>query len=467
MNRSIASMLVATFVLRVSTAITGGMLVFLVDQLTREHGSGPHAIAFLTGGFYATELTGAIVFGVLADRYGRKVIMLLGPVFGSVAVFMTGLTTHLPTLFVTRLLEGGSTAASVPSTLGFIAAETAHDEKLRGRVVALFEFVSLGGMLAVGPALSGVLWDLYGRPAFFLNCVLYLVALGLYAYGVTEVPRERQADLASSPGHRTRARDEAARYLRIATNRKVLLFAPTWLAINAILGLWAIQAPLLLKGNIQDSSQFLMQGVSATSIGLGEAVLAVVFGGGLLFWGVVYARFRRTTMLLLGVGAFVAMTVDVLAINHFGGMSEFLLAGLAGVAIVCLFVMSGATPAALGLLADVSEGFEEDRSAIMGLYSVFLGIGQVIGAILGGISAGWKGIDGLIIATAGLLAIGLAALLNLRGHEGAFARAALEGGDPGGDLVTSATSLGDALRDTLEATGRLPRPLDAPAKEER
>ena len=82
MNRSITSMLLATFVLRVSTAITGGMLVFLVDDLTRHRGDGPGIISLLTGGFYATELTGAIVFGVLADRYGRKVIMLLGPLFG-------------------------------------------------------------------------------------------------------------------------------------------------------------------------------------------------------------------------------------------------------------------------------------------------------------------------------------------------------------------------------------------------
>src|SRR5664279_2981616 len=96
-----------------------------------------------------------------------------------------------------------------------------------------------------------------------------------------------------------------------------------------------------------------------------------------------------------------------------------MLAGLGAVAVVSLFVMSGATPAALGLLADVSEGFEEERSAITGLYSVFLGIGQVVGAILGGLAASWKGIDGLIVATAGLLVIGILALLNLRGHEGA------------------------------------------------
>jgi MFS family permease len=423
MNRSISSMLLGTFVLRVSTSITGGLLFNLINDLTHGKGTGPAANALLTGGFYTTELTGAIVFGVLADRYGRKVIMLLGPIFGGVAVFMTGLTTHMPVLFVTRLLEGGSTAASIPSTLGFIAAETADDEKLRGRVVSLFEFVSLGGMLAVGPALAGQLWERFGREAFFLNCVFYTVALLLYAYGVSEVTRDRRADVSARRPERTVA-EEVSRYLKLATNRKVLLFTPTWLAINAVLGLWALQAPLLLRGNITDSSQFLMQDFGAGNIGLGMAGLAVVFGAGLLFWGMVYARFRRTTMILIGVGAFAAVGLDLLAINHLGGMSQPLLIGLVGVAVVAIFVMSGATPAALGLLADVSEGFEEDRSAIMGLYSVFLGLGQVLGAVVGGVAASWKGIDGLIVATAALLVVGIVALINLRAREGAiFARA--------------------------------------------
>jgi MFS family permease len=250
MNRSIVSMLLGTFVLRVSTAITGVMLVFLIDEMTRNRGTGPGAISLLTGGFYTTELTGAIVFGVLADRYGRKVIMLLGPLFGGVAVFMTGLTTHLPVLFVTRLLEGSSTAASIPSTLGFIAAETAHDEGLRGRVVSLFELVSLGGMLAVGPALAGVLWDAL-RPAGFLP-QLWLLRRRAGSLRVRR-PRGAAGPPGRDPGPGRGAYEdgsEVSRYMRIATNRKVLLFAPTWLAINAVLGLWALQAPLLLKGNI-------------------------------------------------------------------------------------------------------------------------------------------------------------------------------------------------------------------------
>jgi MFS family permease len=436
MSRSIVSMLAATFVLRVSTSITAGLLVFFVNDLTKGSGGGQGSIAILHGGFYATELTGAIVFGILADRYGRKVIMLLGPLFGSVAVLMTGMTTMMPVLFVTRLLEGSSTAASIPSTLGFIAAETADDEALRGRVVSLFELVSLGGMLAVGPALSGVLWDAIGRPAFFLNCGFYLVALALYAYGVSEVPREK-LDEASAPSDGGAA-GQLSRYWRIATSRSVLLFAPTWLAINAILGLWGNQAPLLLTGNKHDPSQFLMQGASPTAIGIGEAVFAVFLGLGLLFWGTVYARFRRTTLLLCGVVSFVVLAVDVLAINHLGGVSVPLLCILVGVGLAALFMLSGATPAALGLLADVSEGFHEDRSAIMGLYSVFLGLGQVLGALVGGIAASWKGIDGLIVATGVLLTIGMVALLNLRAQEAA----GLLGGRP--DAESDAVARGNS-----------------------
>ena len=462
MNRSIGSMLVATFVLRVSTAITGGMLVFLVDDLTRGRGTGPGAISILSGGFYATELTGAIVFGVLADRYGRKLIMLLGPLFGSIAVFMTGLTTHMPVLFVTRLLEGSSTAASIPSTLGFIAAETAHDEKLRGRVVSLFELVSLGGMLAVGPALSGLMWDQFGRPAFFLNCLFYLGALGLYAYGVSEVPREKAGELDGRRSATAAGRPgaELGRYWRMATSRSVLLFAPTWLAINAILGLWAAQAPLLLKGNQHDPGQFLMQGVSASTIGLGEAVFAVFFGLGLLFWGAVYARFRRTTLLLVGVVAFAVMAVDVVLINHLGGTSFELLVALVGVGLVALFVLSGATPAALGLLADVSEGFNEDRSAIMGLYSVFLGLGQVIGALIGGIAATWRGIDGLAVATVLLLVVGITALVRLRAHESLFAVAAAPRYADANPLLAGRDNLADAA-------GRGAGPSAVATKEER
>jgi len=97
------------------------------------------------------------------------------------------------------------------------------------------------------------------------------------------------------------------------------------------------------------------------------------------------------------------------------------LVALLGVALVIaaigLFGLAGATPAAVGLLADVSEQFPGDRGAIMGLYSVFLGIGQITGSLLGGIAAEWRGFDGLFIATGVLLVVALIPLAQLRRVE--------------------------------------------------
>jgi predicted MFS family arabinose efflux permease len=82
-----------------------------------------------------------------------------------------------------------------------------------------------------------------------------------------------------------------------------------------------------------------------------------------------------------------------------------------------LFVLAGATPAAVGLLADVSEQFPGDRGAIMGLYSVFLGVGQIGGALLGGVAAELRGMDGLMIGTGVILALALVPLQQLRKTE--------------------------------------------------
>ncbi len=57
------------------------------------------------------------MLGGLSDRYGRKLFIVFGPVFGAVAVLITSLTTAVWLLVVTRLLEGLSTAASAPATL--------------------------------------------------------------------------------------------------------------------------------------------------------------------------------------------------------------------------------------------------------------------------------------------------------------------------------------------------------------
>jgi len=86
---------------------------------------------------------------------------------------------------------------------------------------------------------------------------------------------------------------------------------------------------------------------------------------------------------------------------------------LLGSLLIEVLALSGFTPAALTYLADVTEGFAQDRGSIMGLYSVFLGVGQLLGSASGGYFAQRNGIDGLLLLSAlfgGVTAISLLAL---------------------------------------------------------
>ena len=91
--------------------------------------------------------------------------------------------------------------------------------------------------------------------------------------------------------------------------------------------------------------------------------------------------------------------------------------GLSAIVVGGVFVRAGRTPAALGLLADISERFPGDRGAIMGLYSVFLALGQILGSLIGGTAADLRGIDGILVATLLLLGVALIPLARLRRFE--------------------------------------------------
>jgi MFS family permease len=368
--------------------------------------------------FYLTELVLSPIFGVVSDRYGHHRIMLLGPIFGAVAVILTGLTplllvigatTVLLVLAGTRILEGASSAASVPAILGYLAIGTAGNEALRGRTSARFEAATLSG-LALGAIFGVKLIDVIGPAAFFLNALLYGVSFLIYRFGVHDAAGEA----AAVAGEHVRP----SRYLDLIGSSHVWLLAPTWIAINAAIGVWLSQSFFqLAKGDPRFPDQRLMVGFTANQIILGGIVVAIVFGAGLLYWGNRFKNMRRTTIIAYGVTGGAVVVGAGLVVNHAASMSLVVTIVGALLAAGGLFVMAGATPAAVGLLADMSEKFPSDRGAIMGLYSVFLALGQIIGAIIGGIAADRLGIDGMFIATLILLAVAMIPLTRLRAQE--------------------------------------------------
>jgi predicted MFS family arabinose efflux permease len=146
-------------------------------------------------------------------------------------------------------------------------------------------------------------------------------------------------------------------------------------------------------------------------------VIGLLFGVGLLYWGGRFKNMRRTTIIGYGIAGGGVLAIAGMVVNHSAGAPTVVLLAAIGAAAFGIFVLAGATPAALGLLADISERYPNDRGAIMGLYSVFLAVGQIAGALVGGIAADARGIDGMLIATGILLVVALLPLAQLRRDE--------------------------------------------------
>jgi MFS family permease len=414
MARPVLAVIFGTFTLRLATGVTGAMLIYYYAAFP-EYGGEPvtaFQVGVLGALFYASELVGSPIFGILSDRVGHRRIMLVGPAFGAVAVVITAFTVSLPVIGFTRLLEGASTAASVPSILGFIAFATAADELLRGKAVARFEAATLAGLM-LGFVVAGPLFAAFGPLAFLAHALLYAVSFAIYKYGVPEHAEPEPAARSHDPEEGLR------RYLRILRGSHVWLLAPTWIAINATLGLYTSQTlfQLVREPDPRFAEQQLMGGFDPIGVSAALAVGGLLFFAGLFYWGGRFRELRRTSIIFYGVIGGAVMLVAGAAINHAGSDSILLLLALVAIAAGGLFVLAGATPAAIGLLADMTEAYPDDRGAIMGLYSVFLGMGQIVGSIVGGIAAEAAGLDGIFVASLVLLGIAIVPIGALRRYE--------------------------------------------------
>jgi MFS family permease len=427
MDRSLLAVLLGTFTLRFSTGLTGAMLIYYLTKLSEHHGIldqvlglgpgqvvGPIAFGVITALFYVAELTFSPIFGVLSDRIGHHWVMQFGPVFGILAAVATWATTNLPIIGGTRILEGSATASSVPSILGYIAAATADDEGLRGKAVARFEAATLAGLLS-GFVVAGLLFPLLGPAAFLVNGLIYAVSLAIYRFGVDE---RLDPGPESGTGPQKGGTD-LRHYWKILTGTHVWLLAPTWIAINAVLGLYTTQTifQMVRPPDPRFPGQLLMGGFDSVVISAGLAVGGALFFAGLIYWGNRFKALRRTTIILYGLGGGALLVIGAVAVNHSGALPDAVRLLLGLPVFLGVFVLAGATPAAIGLLADVTESYPDDRGAIMGLYSVFLGLGQIAGSLVAGVAANAFGLDGVLIASVVLLAVAVVPLMALRRYE--------------------------------------------------
>ncbi len=119
-----------------------------------------------------------LVFGSLADRFGRRRIMLLGVVIFVVSSIAAAFAPTGDLLILARLVQGIGGAMILPTTLSLINATFRGRE--RGIAFAIWGS-TIGGMAAVGPLLGGWLTTAFSwRWAFGINIPLgILIIIGV------------------------------------------------------------------------------------------------------------------------------------------------------------------------------------------------------------------------------------------------------------------------------------------------
>jgi MFS transporter, DHA2 family, multidrug resistance protein len=120
--------------------------------------------------------TSVLYLGALGDRYGRKMMLLLGMGLSIPASLLAGLAPSSGVLFVARLIGGVAAGMAFPTTLALITALWSGNA--RTRAIALWSAIG-GAIAALGPLLSGALLEKFDWGSVFL-VTLPLATLALY-----------------------------------------------------------------------------------------------------------------------------------------------------------------------------------------------------------------------------------------------------------------------------------------------
>jgi len=146
------------------------------DLSTAAYWTGVFAFAFAVVQFFSAPIQGA-----LADRYGRRPVILLSCLgLGADFIFMA-LAPSLAWLFVGRVISA-ATSASFTTANAYIADVTSPDQRAKGFGMIGAAF-GLG--FIVGPLIGGVLGDINHRLPFWFSAALALLN---FCYGIFVLP---------------------------------------------------------------------------------------------------------------------------------------------------------------------------------------------------------------------------------------------------------------------------------------
>ncbi|AYG38982.1 MFS transporter [Lactiplantibacillus pentosus] len=333
---------------------------------------------------YAISAISAPLWGIIADKKGRK-IMLLRASFGmAVAMGLMGLVTNVWQLIVLRALQGVF-AGFISNAQALVASQAPR--KYSGRALSTLITGAVSGQL-FGPVIGGFLAQLFSiRNTFFITAGLLLVAFLLSLFFVQE--HFKPVEHHRNPGD---SRNPLAAFqnprliIMMLCSTAIVQFGNA--SIAPIISLY-VRELMHYKGPIT-----VVAGIIAALPGISNIFSAPRLGrygdhhgsGKVLLFGYIFA-------VIMYFPQGIVTSVVALGILRFAiGISDGALYP------EIQTVLTKNTPVNL-------------TSTIFSYNQSFQAIGNMLGALLGGLVAGWFNYNAVFIMTALLLLINLVLIL--------------------------------------------------------
>ncbi|BFT69306.1 MFS transporter [Paenibacillus sp. P36] len=182
-------------------ASTSSITPFLPLYLQELGLTDPKKVLFWSGMIYGANLLTAFLFspiwGKLADRYGRKVMLVRSGIGMAITITLMGVATSPVHLLLLRLVNGVLSGFG-PAAIALTATNTPKERS--GYALGILHSGAVAGTIC-GPLLGGLMADHFGlREVFFYTGISIFVAALIVIFGVKEkfekkVKTEKKTDL--------------------------------------------------------------------------------------------------------------------------------------------------------------------------------------------------------------------------------------------------------------------------------
>ncbi len=303
------------------------------------------------------------VWGNLGDKYGRKMMTVRAVLGLAIAQVLVGFSQNVTQLFLARLVQG-LLSGFLPAAMALVAANTPKEKT--GYALGLLQSATAAGTV-LGPLLGGLVSDLLGfRSVFFIVAGL-LVATGIAV--IVFVVEEKNDNEKSKHSF-------IDNWKYLLKNQKLLL--PAIMIMLTAFGISFIRPTFVLYvETFSISKNFLptITGALYSIVGVFSIISAA-------WWG---RRVEKT-----GIAQNVIYSSLLTGVMYFAHSFVYDIYFLIPIRILLGFGYGALSPL---LFTAISNNVPTERKGgILGVGSSFQILGNMVGPVLGGFSAGFLGL---------------------------------------------------------------------------